>query len=341
MKTSKNKAPAAGNSQGRNAKNLKPNYRTGAATNTQTTGELLRNFRQSVHDALGYAPVAVNPNGQVQRFSITGKRDDMTGWYVLHLNGSGHAAGAFGCWRKGIRQTWHSTNGSQRLSVQEWQAIQQAIAAERARATAARQAKAEQAHRQAVQMWLSSPPAHPGHLYLVRKKLQAGHFIRQQGNRLLIPVCDVDGALHGLQTIDTNGNKQFLAGTPKRGHFCLLGDRLHCTAGVFLCEGYATGASLYEAYRLPVLVAFDAGNLLPVAQAYRTRFPDTPLTVCADNDRKRPDNPGLTKAREVVACLPGVGLVVPEFPPHAPLDLSDFNDLAVLLGSNAYGDKAQ
>lgn len=96
---------------------------------------------------------------------------------------------------------------------------------------------------------------------------------------------------------------------------------------MFLCEGYATGASLYEAYQLPVLVAFDAGNLFPVAKAYKTRFPNSRLTVCADNDRKHSTNTGLTKAREVVEALPHTGLIVPDFPEGADINLSDFNDL--------------
>jgi putative DNA primase/helicase len=166
------------------------------------------------------------------------------------------------------------------------------------------------------------------HPYLMRKRVGA-HGIRQAGNLLLIPLCDLDGTLHSLQTIAPNGEKRFLAGTPKRGLFCLVGATLTHPQGVYLCEGFATGASLHEAYGLPVLVAFDAGNLLPVASRYHAAYPHTPLTVCADNDRKTPHNVGLTKARELVATLPKVGLIVPEFPDNAPLNLSDFNDLTV------------
>lgn len=156
-------------------------------------------------------------------------------------------------------------------------------------------------------------------------------------------MCDLSGTLHSLQTIAVGRTleKLFLKGTPKRerGLFCLIGDTLHHPQGVYLCEGYATGASLYEAYGLPVLVAFDAGNLFPVAKAYRERFPHVPLTICADNDRdptSKGYQVGLTKAREVCATLPGVGLIVPEFPEGTPLNLSDFNDLTALLGSNAH-----
>ena len=69
----------------------------------------------------------------------------------------------------------------------------------------------------------------------------------------------------------------------------------------------------------PVAVAFDAGNLLPVAQSLRAKFPHIEITLCADNDLNTPGNPGLTKAREAAAAV-GALLAVP---PYA----GDFNDM--------------
>ncbi|HMT94916.1 toprim domain-containing protein [uncultured Thiothrix sp.] len=334
MNTPKEKALIAGNNQGLKSNKVPTNHITSSAKNVLTLSDILRNFRQAIHESIGIEPKLIKPSGQLERFSSNGKQGDVSGWYVLHLHGQGYAVGAFGCWRLGIRQTWHSTNGSQRLSREEWQAIQQAIATERQQQAAERTAKAHQAQQQAVKYWTAAGLADSQHPYLVRKSVGA-YGIRQQGTQLLIPVCDLDGTLYGLQTINAEGKKQFLAGTPKQGHCCLIGERWFDLSGIYLCEGYATGASLYECYGLSVLVAFDAGNLLPVAKAYRARYPHIPLTICADNDRKHPENPGLTKARATVAALPGVGLIVPEFPPSAPLELSDFNDLAALLRSNA------
>jgi putative DNA primase/helicase len=336
MESTQRKAPDATNTRGHIKNNdLRTDYKPNGEKLPLTTGEVIINFRQAVIDNLGFAPSVITPSGKLERFSSNGKQRDLSGWYVLHLHGE-HAAGAFGCWRTGIKQTWSSASGSQRLSDAEWQHIRKAIAAERAKAATEQAAKAEQAQRQAVQLWLSAQPANPAHPYLMRKRVSGYNAIRQSGNLLLVPLCDLDGTLHSLQTIAPNGEKRFLPGTPKQGMFCLIGEHLDNRQGVYLCEGYATGASLYEAYRLPVLVAFDAGNLLPVASRYHARFPHIPLTVCADNDRKTPGNPGLTKAREVIATLPGVGLIVPEFPDTAPLHLSDFNDLTALLGSNAH-----
>ncbi|MEB4589512.1 toprim domain-containing protein [Candidatus Thiothrix sp. Deng01] len=273
----------------------------------------------------------------MERFSSNGKSGDLSGWYVLHLHGD-YAAGVFGCWRTGIRQTWHSAKGSWRLSGHEWRELHKAITAERARQKQEHQARADNARQVAASLWNAARPADPTHPYLLRKGVGA-YGARQHRNSLLLPLCDLDGMLHGLQTIRPDGIKRFLAGTPKRGLFCLIGASITHPQGVYLCEGYATGASLHEAYGLPVLVAFDAGNLQPVASAYRERFPHIPLTICADNDRNPASKGygvGLDKARAACANLPGVGLIVPEFPEGAPLNLSDFNDLTALLRSNAH-----
>ena len=340
MESTQRKAPSVTSTRGNSRINdLNTDYKPKAEKLPLSTGDIIANFRQAVLDNIGYAPSVIKLSGKMERFASNGKKGDVSGWYVLHLHGD-YAVGAFGCWRSGIKQTWHSATGSQRLSDAEWAQLRKLIAAERAKTAAEQAAKAEQAQRQAVALWQSSQPADPQHPYLMRKRVGA-HGIRQKGHLLLIPLCDLDGLLCGIQTIDPDGKKHFPKGTAKHGHFCLVGENLTHPHGVYICEGYATAASLHEVYGLPVLSAFDAGNLLPVATAYRERFPHVPLTLCADNDRDHTSTGymiGLTKAREVVATLPNVGLIVPEFPDNAPLNLSDFNDLTVLLTSNTEKD---
>ena len=53
-------------------------------------------------------------------------------------------------------------------------------------------------------------------------------------------------------------------------------------------------------------VAFDAGNLEPVALALRAKFPHIEITLCADNDMNTPGNPGLSRAREAAAAVGGL-----------------------------------
>lgn len=346
MNSRNEKALIAGNNQGPKSNKVQTDYRASSRENVASYTDILRNFQQVLIDTFKHAPAEIKVSGKIERYSLTGKRSDLSAWYVCHEfdyyiynqqeDKREYHKGmvcTFGDWRSGTKEEWCSVDFTQLSDAEqsEFKAKQREQARQH---QTEQQAKHQQAQEQALSRWNASPLASPQHPYLVRKQCGA-YGIKQSGQHLLIPVCDLEGGLHGLQFIDPNGGKKFLSGTAKRGHFCLIGSSLTHSKGVYLCEGYATGASLFEAYQQPVLVAFDAGNLLPVAQAYKKRYPYQSLTVCADNDRKTLNNPGLSKARELVHQLPEVGLIVPEFPSSAPLDLSDFNDLTVLLRSNA------
>jgi putative DNA primase/helicase len=105
------------------------------------------------------------------------------------------------------------------------------------------------------------------------------------------------------------------------GHFHLIGK----PAGrLYLCEGYATGATIHEATGAAVAVAFHAGNLKAVALVLREAHPGVELVVCADDDRHTEGNPGVAHARAAAA---GGLLAVPRFRSPGPGD-TDFNDLA-------------
>jgi putative DNA primase/helicase len=140
-----------------------------------------------------------------------------------------------------------------------------------------------------------------------------------------------DGDIVGVQSIDNDGDKRFTAGMAKRGSW-------HEISGVgntvVLCEGYATGASIHMATRLPVLVAFDCGNLLPAATNFAAYCSGRKIKwiVAADNDTKTVGNPGLTKAFEAAHELNGrVAMPI-------GTSKSDFNDLHLEHGLVAVCD---
>jgi putative DNA primase/helicase len=107
----------------------------------------------------------------------------------------------------------------------------------------------------------------------------------------VVPLTDAGGKIHGLQFLRTAAQakqghrpaKEFWPpGIAKKGHFHLLGHQPHWI--VLLAEGYATAATLHEATGYPVVCAFDAGNLVPVAEALRKRYKRAKILVCADDD---------------------------------------------------------
>ncbi|MDZ7804313.1 hypothetical protein [Thiohalophilus sp.] len=87
-----------------------------------------------------------------------------------------------------------------------------------------------------------------------------------------------------LQFIDAEGNKRFLTGGAKRGRLHMIGRPEGPPSVVGYAEGYATAATLHEALGLPVAVTFDAGNILPVAQALKARWSNARHVIFADHD---------------------------------------------------------
>jgi putative DNA primase/helicase len=135
--------------------------------------------------------------------------------------------------------------------------------------------------------------------------------------------------LTSLQFIDEDGSKRFLPGGELKGCFMGIGsvdmNKAQDKPGnILICEGFATGASLCEWYRQPVIVAFNAGNLEPVAKVIRELYPDSTLIICGDND---PSGVGQDSARKAALACSGRYLL----PPKVGID---FNDLITIWRSN-------
>ena len=183
--------------------------------------------------------------------------------------------------------------------------------------------------------WASSSP------YLERKGVSAFGLKEDQGN-LIVPLKNAEGQLRGFQAIAPDGQKTFARGMEKKGNFHLLGaDEKDLSQGeILLCEGYATGASLHMATGKAVAVAFDSGNLLPVAEAIRAKYPNAAITICADNDHSiqregKPYNVGLEKAKMAAQKVNG-SVKTPLFTEKEKSQgLTDFNDLHKARGLEA------
>jgi putative DNA primase/helicase len=80
-----------------------------------------------------------------------------------------------------------------------------------------------------------------------------------------------------------------------------------------------------------VAVAFNAGNIEPVARALREKYPGILLIVCADDDAHGEYNVGLDKARAAARVTGGL-LAVPDFGADRQQSATDFNDMAKHCG---------
>ena len=266
----------------------------------------VQKFRDAIQATGLTPPEVIEADGKLRRFSSNGKRGDGAGWYLLF--GDGVPAGCFGDWRTGFSQTWRADIGRAVTPAEEAAHRARVEAMRREREAAEARSKSE-AQARARAIWKDAIPAPDGHAYLKRKGIKA-HGARLHKGALLIPMR-ADGAIHSLQFIGEGGDKRFLSGGRVAGCYFSIGDTKGAAA-LCIAEGFATGATIHEATGYPVAVAFNAGNLLAVAKAMREKFPDLPLILCADDDRKTPGNPGLTKATEAARMVSGL-LVIPEF----------------------------
>ena len=285
-------------------------------------------FQQAIAGAGLPVPEVIHGDGTLYRFSTNGKRMDQSGWYVLHDDGD-VPAGAFGCWRSGLSQTWCSKD-TQAMTQAERSAHHQRMQA------IAQQREADKTQRQhdaataAAQRWEAALPAPADHPYLVRKGIQP-HGIKAEGEALLIPLRDASTTLHSLQAIGPEGDKRFQPGGRIKGCYFGIGK----PKGVLIvCEGFATGASIHEATGHAVACAMNAGNLLEVAQALHSKYPKLRLILAADDDAFTDENPGITKATEAARAVGGY-LTKPNFGEQRNEAETDFNDLHQRAGLGA------
>lgn len=295
--------------------------------NDHSLHDVIDRFRQHMREAGIETEATIHGDGQRHRFRVTDdKSGSENGWYVLHLDGV--PAGAFGCWKRGVNESWCAkssasmTEAERQAHKARMEASRREHEADQARVRAECKAKAERLWNEAAEMVSANHP------YLTAKGVKP-FGLRQLRDALVVPVRADGGGLVGLQFIQPDGSKRFLTGTPKAGSYHRIGGDL---GRVLICEGYATGASLHEATGCAVAIAFDAGNLLAVATSLREKLPDAVLVLCADDDRDNPANPGMTKARAAALAVGGL-LAAPAFP--AGSDGTDFNDLHHLHGLQA------
>lgn len=295
-------------------------------------GDAIAKFQAAMIEA-GYGAQDIDVDGDIHRFDLPDdKQNSKAGWYVFYAEGI--PAGAFGNWREGSSISWCSKKPYEMTAAEhaELQRQMEVAKAERERKKTAEQIAAANKY---FHLYESLPAAPEDHTYLVKKGVSPLGGVRLDGESLVVPLWDQTATFWGIQRILPSGEKRFGSDVKSKGSFTVIdGDR----STVFVCEGYATGASIAMATGQAVMVAFNAGNLSPVVAAAKVVFAGSNIVIAADDDRwtKRsngqPWNPGQEKAH-AAAQEHGVAVATPDF-----RDLSghptDFNDLHKLEGAD-------
>jgi putative DNA primase/helicase len=230
--------------------------------NREPKPDPLQSFLDQIEQA-GLGRPLIQGTGEIERFDTPDcKKGEKAGWAVLYLD-KDFAAGAFGSWRNGKGQSW--ANSDTKVSRDKIKELQ-------AKAEKVRVEKNEDARVKALALWDRSPPAE-NHPYLTSKGVKPLG-IRQSGNRLIIPMMDINGNIHSVQEIFPDGKKKNFPGGAVKGFFYKIpGDK-----PTYLVEGFATGSTVHSATGSEVIITFSCGNLKEVAKL----FPDS--IIAADND---------------------------------------------------------
>ena len=275
-------------------------------------------FRQAIMDA-GMTPPDHIRAGCWERFpGLEKKTSNRAGFCFLFDDLRG---GVFGDFSTGLKEVWHL---GEEMSLAE-----QATARKQIKEAQKRYKKElNQTHKKAAKIandrW-NKAVSIISHPYLEKKKvLPLG--IRQEGKNLIIPMY-VNDVIASIQTITPEGEKRFQKHGQIAAGYYPIGEPKKT---LYICEGYATGATIHQVTDKAVAVAFNADNLSSVAKSLRQKFPNVEIVICADDDQWTEDNPGITKAREAAIAV-NAKIVHPEFSDTSTKP-TDFNDLFLLEG---------
>lgn len=262
--------------------------------------------------------------GCFSRFGTNGKHSDAAGYALMFEDQEG---GIVGDWRTGESHVWQAKR-DRPFTQEEKRAWLAKVEQQKREAQAQREREESEAAARANAIWRAAPKAED-HPYLRAKGIKP-HCARLHEGALVIPMS-ADKSIRSLQFIQPDGGKKFLSGGRAKGCYQGIG----APNGVLcLAEGFATGASIYEATGHAAAIAFSAGNLSTVAKDLRAKYPDIKLVICADNDAETEGNPGVRAATEAARVSGGIVAI----PPAIDGKKTDFNDLWRLHGAEAVKD---
>ena len=116
----------------------------------------INQFKEAMYSAGMTPPDFIEADGKLRRFASGDKKNDKSGWYVFHSEGV--PAGAFGCWQKGINESWRANIG-RALTPSEVCAHQSKMEAVKEQREAERLSLQSEAKTKAIGLWNQAIPA--------------------------------------------------------------------------------------------------------------------------------------------------------------------------------------
>jgi len=272
-------------------------------------------------------------DGRLHRCPVEGGRSgSLDGAYKINLDPPANVWGMN--YRTGAKAVFFFGGSSRDWSPAERREFAAKVEEDRKAREADQRAAWAAAASKAERLYNDATPC-SSHPYLTAKGVHHHFRLRALGPDLVAPLYNSFSLLRSLQFIAPDGQKRFLKGGQKSGCYLTLNtEATKRGQALLICEGLATGLSLFQSTSLETLVAFDAGNLKAVALGARRGWPERVIILAADNDAGGAGNIGVAKAKEAAMAIDGL-LSVP-YPRGGNRGLSyDFNDLHQAEGAEA------
>lgn len=147
-------------------------------------------------------------------------------------------------------------------------------------------------------------------------------------DRMIIPMYGKNKEIVSYETISAAGDKDFQSGGKSEGSYGILegeGDTL------YICEGYATAASIHLATGSTVCFVRGCHNYIPALKNITGCFKYEYLVIAADNDKHIPINAGFIKAQEAADKFNAI-VKIPVFYKYDGKNTTDWDDIRRLEG---------
>lgn len=252
--------------------------------------------------------------GVLQRFPAAGKpRTNKSAYLCIFSDGNGAIYGDF---TTGLYATWQRNIGREYTRAEKKKfALEQAACREKLDKET--KEKNQKAAIEAQKIW-SEAQVTTSHPYLIKKRIQPHNTRISIHGMLLIPIYAPETLeLSSLQKISPTSQKQFHTGGRIKGCFSAIGNMKSPSEKILICEGFATGASLYEEMNEFTVCALSANNLVSAAITFRKMYPEANIIICGDNDV---NGVGQRAANEAAIAVGGLVLI----PPSEGTDWNDY-----------------
>jgi len=276
-------------------------------------------------------------DGELKRFK--GPKNKYPFWAIgreWDYKGNSYIVIKYGDWRNGSVFTWknYGLKGQSKSFVKkEREAWEEIIEKEKT--------AAKEKHESCVKKWKplfkAAKKSTEVHEYLASKDVESNHLAKINSHgTLLIPAYNENGFV-GCQMIFKSEETQefvkyYTTGIEKKGSFHPIG-KIKGAKYIYVAEGFATAASIYEITKVPCVVAWDCNNLYPAIETIRKFNPKCRIIIACDKDvKEKSKDISVKKALFCKSRFSNIIIRVPKFE-NFDSNNTDFNDLMQIEGS--------